>query len=115
MKCAKIYAVKGVTDEELEKIKKHLINPVESEEVALEKPSTLARETLESADVKDVEGFVDMSDEEIGSLSMVYNIKADVKMDINATDSGVKIQYPSKLSKFPEIVGGNSPPPLQTA
>lgn len=28
VKCAKIYAVKGVTDEELEKIKKHLINPV---------------------------------------------------------------------------------------
>ena len=67
VKCAKIYAVKGVTDEELEKIKKHLINPVESEEVALEKPSTLARETLESADVKDVEGFVDMSDEEIAA------------------------------------------------
>lgn len=65
--------------------------------------------------VLDMNMGMDMSDEEIGSLSMVYNIKADVKMDINATDSGVKIQYPSKLSKFPEIVGGNSPLPLQTA
>ena len=28
VKCAKVYAVKGVTDEQLSAIKKHLINPV---------------------------------------------------------------------------------------
>ena len=67
VKCAKVYAVKGVTDEQLSAIKKHLINPVESEEVGLEKPATLRRETLESADVKDVEGFIGWTDEEIAA------------------------------------------------
>ena len=67
VKCAKVYAVKGVTDEQLSAIKKHLINPVESGEVGLEKPATLRRETLESADVKDVEGFIGRTDEEIAA------------------------------------------------
>lgn len=68
VKCAKVYAVKGVTDGELDAIKKHLINPVESEEVSLEKPDTLRREAVESADVKDVEGFLSMTDEEIAAF-----------------------------------------------
>ena len=67
VKCAKVYAVKGVTDEQLAAVKKHLINPVESEEVTLLKPDTLKRETLQSADVKNVDGFVDMSDAEIAA------------------------------------------------
>ena len=46
VKCAKVYAVSGVTDAQLSAIKKHLINPVESEEVTLEKPVTLRREAL---------------------------------------------------------------------
>ena len=65
IKCANIYAVKGVTDEQLERIKKHLINPVESEEVSLEKPSSLAHEAVEAPDVKEVKGFLDFNDEKI--------------------------------------------------
>ncbi len=65
IKCARIYAVKGVTDEELARIKKHLINPVESEEVSLEKPVSLAHATVEADDVKDVEGFIEMSAEQV--------------------------------------------------
>ena len=41
IKCARVYAVKGASPEEVEKLKKHLINPVESEEVGLEKPGRL--------------------------------------------------------------------------
>ena len=67
IKCARVYMVKGVTDEQLEAIKKHIINPVESEEVGFEKPETLVRETVEGAPVCDVEGFIDMTDEEIAS------------------------------------------------
>jgi len=33
IKCAKVYMAKGVTEEEIVAIKKHIINPVESEEV----------------------------------------------------------------------------------
>ena len=65
VKCAKIYMVKGVTDEELTAIKKHIINPVESEEVGFEKPETLVRIAAEGAPVADVDGFIEMSDEEI--------------------------------------------------
>lgn len=65
IKCAKVYAIKGVTESQLEKIKKHLINPVESEEVGLEKPETLAHSAIEAADVKEVAGFIAMSDKEI--------------------------------------------------
>ena len=67
IKCARVYMVKGVTDEQLSAIKKHIINPVESEEVGFEKPETLVRVAMEGAPVEEVAGFIDMSDEEIAS------------------------------------------------
>ena len=57
--------MKGVTDQQLDAIKKHIINPVESEEVGFEKPATLAYEAVEGAPVQDIAGFIDMTDEEI--------------------------------------------------
>ena len=65
IKCARVFAVKGVTDAELERIKKHLINPVESSEVSLDKPKTLARAKMETHDVSEVAHFIDMSVNEI--------------------------------------------------
>ena len=65
IKCARVFGVKGVTDGELERIKKHLINPVESSEVSLEKPKTLARAKMQTHDVAEVAGFIDMSVNEI--------------------------------------------------
>ena len=67
VKCAKIYMVKGVTESELDAIKKHVINPVESEEVSFEKPETLARVAVEGAPVATVDGFIEKSDEEIAA------------------------------------------------
>lgn len=67
IKCAKMYMVKGVTDEQLVAIKKHIINPVESEEVGFEKPETLVRATVAGAPVQEVDGFTDMSDGEIAT------------------------------------------------
>ncbi len=67
VKCARVYMAKGVTEEQLQAIKKHIINPVESEEVGFEKPKTLKRATVEGAPVQDVEGFIQMSDSEIAS------------------------------------------------
>lgn len=61
IKCARIIAVKGVTDRELERIKHHLINPVECSEVSLEKPKTLVRAKMQTHDVAEVAGFIDMS------------------------------------------------------
>ena len=65
VKCAKIYMIKGVTDDELTAIMKHIINPVESEEVGFEKPETLVRAAAEGAPVANVDGFIEMSNEEI--------------------------------------------------
>ncbi len=65
VKCARVYLVKGVTESELAAIKKHIINPVESEEVGFEKPETLARAAVEGAPVQNVNGFIKMSDKEI--------------------------------------------------
>ncbi len=67
VKCAKIYMAKGVTDAQLSAIKKHIINPVESEEVGFEKPSTLVRESVEGAPVAELVGFIDKTDEEIAA------------------------------------------------
>ena len=67
IKCAKVYMAKGVTETQLVAIKKHIINPVESEEVGFEKPETLVRETVEGAPIRDVDGFILMSDEEIAA------------------------------------------------
>lgn len=65
IKCANIYAIKGVDGEQLARIKKHLINPVESEEVSLEKSASLAHVAVEAEDVKDVEGFITFDNEAI--------------------------------------------------
>ncbi len=67
IKCARVYAVKGASAEEVEKLKKHLINPVESEEVGLEKPATLVHEHIEAPDVATVEGFTAMTDGDIAA------------------------------------------------
>ena len=78
IKCARVYAVKGCTPEEVERLKKHLINPVESEEVGLEKPSTLAHEHIEAPDVESVAGFTGMSDGEIAA----YHAKMGFAMSV---------------------------------
>ncbi len=67
VKCAKVYMAKGVTDEQLAAIKKHVVNPVESEEVGFEKPETLARAAMEGAPVQEVEGFISLTDEQIAA------------------------------------------------
>ena len=78
IKCARVYAVKGASPDEVEKLKKHLINPVESEEVGLEKPATLVHEHIEAPDVQTVEGFIAMSDGEIA----VYHRKMGFAMSV---------------------------------
>ena len=67
VKCARVYLIKGVSDEQLSAIKKHLINPVESEEVGFEKPQTLLMKMPEGAPVSVLNGFTDYSDAEIAA------------------------------------------------
>ena len=79
VKCARIIAVKGVSEDQMVAIKKYLINPVEAEEVGLEKPASLARVTLDTVPVGIVDGFTEMSDEEVGAYhaSIGFAMTAD--------------------------------------
>ena len=58
VRSAKVYALYGdLTDEDVEKVKKYVINPVEAREASMEKPATLAMEYAVPTDVAVVEGF----------------------------------------------------------
>ncbi|MBR1478619.1 MAG: phosphoribosylformylglycinamidine synthase [Lachnospiraceae bacterium] len=63
------YMVIGdITDDELDRIKSHVINPVDSRESGLEKPKTLVQSYPEPEDVKIFDGFKDMPEGELKSL-----------------------------------------------
>lgn len=61
VRSAKVYVLTGnVSDTDLERVKKYIINPVEAREASLEKPETLEIEHIVPDDVKTVGGFNDM-------------------------------------------------------
>ena len=76
IKCANVYAVSGVNAKQLEKLKNHLINPVESQEVGIEKPESLVHETVVAEDVKTVDGFISFTDGQIAG----YHAKMGLAM-----------------------------------
>lgn len=64
--CAKMIILKGaLTSLEVDKIKKYYINPVDSREAKLLKPETLDDNYKEADDVKILDGFTKMSDDEL--------------------------------------------------
>ena len=69
IKTATTYVIEGgVSDEDLDAIKAHCINPVDSRETGMEKPETLVTKFDEPEDVKIFDGFKDMSEEELKAL-----------------------------------------------
>lgn len=63
---AKVIAVKGdITDEEFEKIKSYIINPVESRVASLDLPETLDIKSDVPADIVRINGFIEKNDDEI--------------------------------------------------
>ena len=69
IKTATTYVIEGViSEEEMEAIKAHCINPVDSRETGLEKPETLVTKFEEPADVKIFDGFKDMPEAELKEL-----------------------------------------------
>lgn len=58
---AKIFILEGeITDADFEKIKKYVINPVDSREASLKLPESLEMKIAEPGDVKTFAGFIDM-------------------------------------------------------
>jgi len=69
VKVAKLVVISGdVSDDDIERIKKYLINPVESCEVSLEKPENLSVKQEIPQTVATVEGFIDFSDEQMSAF-----------------------------------------------
>lgn len=69
IRTATTYVVEGeITDEQFEAIKHHCINPVDSRETGMEKPDTLVANYEEPADVRILEGFKDLGEEELKEL-----------------------------------------------
>ena len=69
IKTATTYVIEGeISEEEMEAIKAHCINPVDSRETGLEKSETLVTKFEEPADVKIFDGFKDMPEAELKEL-----------------------------------------------
>ena len=66
VRVAKLVVLEGdVSDVYYEKIKSYLINSVESQEASLEKPATLDTQSVVPEDIKVLQGFIDMSEDEL--------------------------------------------------
>lgn len=71
---AKVVVLCGeLTSDEIDAIKKYIINPVDSREAALEKPETLDVEYSVPDDVEIIEGFIDRTREELEAFMSEMN------------------------------------------
>ena len=75
---AKVYMLYGdLSDEDVARIKKHVINPVEAREASLEEKQTLAQEYNVPTEVKTVEGFLDLDDAGLAAFVADYGLAMD--------------------------------------
>ena len=79
IRTAKIYVLEGdALDEQLEKIKKYVINPVESREASLELPDTLALKYELPDSVETLSGFCKMDDVRLKEFIDKYSLAMDM-------------------------------------
>lgn len=63
VRSAKVYVLIGdISESDVDRVKKYVINPVEAREASLDKPETLDMEHIMPDDVKTVDGFNDMDE-----------------------------------------------------
>lgn len=103
VKTAKVYIISGnLTEEERIKIKKSVINPVEAEEVSLEKETTLDMTYSVPEDVKVLEGFINLSVDALDAFrkaeglamnleDVVYFQKHFIEVDRNPSYTELKV------------------------
>ena len=79
IRTAKVYVLGGnLTEDDVAEIKKYVINPVEAREACLEKPETLTVEYEIPTSVATVDGFINMSDEELGAMVKSLGLAMDI-------------------------------------
>ncbi|MBR5424213.1 MAG: phosphoribosylformylglycinamidine synthase [Clostridia bacterium] len=79
IRSARVYALYGaLSDEEVSRVKKYVINPVEAREASLEKPATLAMDYEEPPMVKTLAGFLDMDEAALNSFLREMGLAMDL-------------------------------------
>ncbi len=79
IRSARVYALYGeLSAEDLEKIKKYVINPVEAREAALELPETLKSDYAVPTAVKTLEGFRELDQEGLSTMIRDYGLAMDL-------------------------------------
>ena len=79
VRTAKVYVLEGaLTEEEVEAVKKYVINPVEAREAAMAKPETLRVEYPIPETVKTLEGFLDLDREGLENLVKTLGLAMDL-------------------------------------
>ncbi len=80
IRSATTYVIDGdLSPRQLEAIKKHCINPVDSRETGMTKPDTLVQQFDDPADVATFDGFITMPEEELQSLYDSLNLAMTFK------------------------------------
>ena len=78
VRSAKVYALYGeLSADDLDKIKKYVINPVEAREASLEKPKSLEMEYTVPSKVAVLEGFRELEGDAITSFIFKYGLAMD--------------------------------------
>ena len=76
---AKIYAIYGeISEHDREKIRNHLINPVESREATHKKPETLAANYPRPEPVAVIEGFIQADENGLKDILKTYGLAMDI-------------------------------------
>ncbi|MBQ0037103.1 MAG: phosphoribosylformylglycinamidine synthase [Clostridiales bacterium] len=79
VRTARVYALYGaLTEADVEKIRGHVINPVENREAALDKPETLAVEYAQPKSVAIVEGFIGLDRDGLHELLNSMGLAMDL-------------------------------------
>ncbi|MGX8699397.1 MAG: AIR synthase-related protein, partial [bacterium] len=78
VRTAKVYLLTGdLSEEELARVKKYVINPVEAREASLEKPETLAASYAIPTEVETLTGFNALTEEGIAAFVKKYGLAMD--------------------------------------
>ena len=79
IRTAKVYALYGtLSEDDVEAVKRYVINPVESREASLEKPETLEENLSEPKPVATVEGFTAMDEDALSALLSSMGLAMDL-------------------------------------
>ena len=79
IRTAKVYVLAGdLTSDDVDKIKKYVINPVEAREASLDLPATLSVEYDIPTSVETLDGFIDLDEEGLAGFLSKYSLAMDL-------------------------------------